>query len=50
MIAYIIEIKTQNSLIFNSVYLTYLSQVAKFNSVYIFILKGRPYGNAKPTH
>ena len=36
MIAYTIEIK--NSLILNSMNLTDLSQVAKLNSVYIFIL------------
>ena len=32
--------KNQNLLIFNSVKLTNQSQVAKLNSVYIFILKG----------
>ena len=37
MIAYIIEIK--NSLIFNLVSVTDLSQVAKLNSVYIFTLQ-----------
>ena len=37
MIAYIIAIQNQN-LIFNSVNLPYPSQVAKLNSVYIFIL------------
>ena len=36
MIAFIIEIK--NSLIFKSMNLTNLSQVAKLNSVYIFIV------------
>ena len=39
MIAYIIEIRNQNSLIYNSVNLTNLSQVAKLNSMYIFILQ-----------
>ena len=38
MVAYIINIQNQNSLIFNSVNLTILSQAAKLNSVYIFIL------------
>mgnify|MGYP001800575091 CR=1 FL=1 len=38
MMAYKILKYYQNSLIFNSVNLTFLSQVAKLNSVYIFIL------------
>ena len=36
MIAYIIEIENQNSLIFNSVNLTNLFKVAKLNSVFSF--------------
>ena len=39
MIVYMITI--QNSLVFNSVNLTNLSQVAKLNSVYIFIQQSR---------
>ena len=38
IIAYIMKFENQNSLIFNFVNLTNLSQVAKLNSVYIFIL------------
>ena len=38
MIAYMIEFQNQNSLIFLSLKLTSLSQVAKLNAVYIFIL------------
>mgnify|MGYP001795648767 CR=1 FL=1 len=38
MVAYMIKIQNQNSLIFNSVNLTNLRQVAKLSSVYIFIL------------
>ena len=41
IIAFIIEIQNQNLLIFNPVTLTNLSQVAKLNSKYIFILKGK---------
>ena len=38
MIAYMIEIQNQNLLIFLSLNLTSLSQVARLNAVYIFIL------------
>ena len=40
MIEYQLKFKNQNLLIFNSMNLTNLSQVAKLNSVYIFILYG----------
>ena len=39
MIAYIIEFKDKNLLIINSVKLTIFSQVAKLNSVYVYILQ-----------
>ena len=38
MDAYITKLKYLNSLIYNSVNLTILGQVAKLNSVYIFTL------------
>ena len=40
MDAYITKLKYLNSLIYNSVNLTILGQVAKLNSVYIFTLQG----------
>ena len=39
-----LKFKNKNSLIFNSVNLTYLSQVAKLNSLYIFILSDKHCG------
>ena len=36
-----LKFKNQNSLIFNSVNWTILSQVAKFNSLYTFIMQGQ---------